>query len=85
MSRNGVASSVPSRRILITPRCSTTNRRCVSPGGEVTYRGSVKPEWMRVLWSVTWLEAGDASAAPRTRDVTPKVSWNRIDIGGLLL
>ena len=42
MSRNGSGRTTPSRTMRTIPRCSTTNRRSVSPGGAVTSTGRSK-------------------------------------------
>src|SRR3989442_15525357 len=39
ISRNGAASNVSCRSTRMRPACSTTNRRDVSPGGDVRYTG----------------------------------------------
>src|SRR5215475_4498956 len=54
-SRNGLGLGVPLRelRILISPPCSTTNRRLRSPGGAVKKTGAVRTEesgWSRKLF-----------------------------------
>src|SRR5215813_10861704 len=54
-SRNGFGLGVPLRefRILISPPCSTTNRRLRSPGGAVKKTGAVRTEesgWRRKLF-----------------------------------
>src|SRR4051794_37503834 len=77
MSRKGVASFWPSSTSMMRPSCSTTNRRCGSPGGAVMYTG-----WLKVPICVRWRAAPAGAAAGGGRDVPGRAEGADLREGG---
>src|SRR3954465_12276934 len=76
MSRNGVAARSPSLRSWIAPRCSTTYRRCASPGELTTCTGAFSPLATGVAWTAAW----GALGAVAKRAISTSVHARRGDI-----